>query len=110
MSPWLTPLDNTRYTAWDTVVTAVSTDRRRETQFLQSLAMPSHLPRSSFWLFRAALMAYGSSQARNQIEATTAGLHHSHNTGSEPTPQLTATQGPQPTERGQGWNPHPHGH
>ena len=26
-----------------------------------------------------------------------------------PTPQLTATLGPRPTDRGQGWNPSPHG-
>ena len=46
--------------------------------------------------------------------AVAAGLHHSHsNVGSEPrlrpTPQLTATLDPQPTERGQGSNPQPHG-
>ena len=46
-------------------------------------------------LFRATLVAYGSSQARGQIGATAAGLSHSHsNFGSEPhllpTPQLTA--------------------
>ena len=50
------------------------------------------------WLFRAAPTAYGGSQARGQIIATAAGLHHSHNhTRSEPclqpTPQLTATLG-----------------
>ena len=27
-----------------------------------------------------------------------------------PTPQLTATLDPSPTERGQGWTPHPHGY
>ena len=48
-----------------------------------------------FLLFRATPAAYGSSQARNQIGATAAGLHHSHsNTGSklhlQPTPQLMA--------------------
>ena len=48
-----------------------------------------------FCLFRATPQAYGSSQARCQIGATAAGLHHSHNNmGSElclqPTPQLTA--------------------
>ena len=31
-----------------------------------------------FCLFRAALMAYGSSQARGQIGATAASLRHSH--------------------------------
>ena len=49
-----------------------------------------------FLLFRAGPMPYGSSQARGQIRATAAGLHHSHsNEESEPhwqpTPQLTAT-------------------
>ena len=44
-----------------------------------------------------------------------ASLCQSHNnSGSEPclqpTPQLTATLDPQPTERGQGSNPHPHGY
>ena len=52
-----------------------------------------------FLLFRAAPVAYGSSQAKGQIEATAAGLHHSrNNVGSKPclqaTPQLTATQDP----------------
>ena len=37
-----------------------------------------------FLLFRAAPMAYGSSQSRGQIGAVAAGLHHSHsNVGSE---------------------------
>ena len=37
-----------------------------------------------FCLFRAALVAYGSSQARGGIRATAAGLHHDHsNAGSE---------------------------
>ena len=38
-----------------------------------------------FCLFRAIPTAYGSSQARGQIRAIAAGLHHSHsNVGSEP--------------------------
>ena len=38
-----------------------------------------------FNFFRAALMAYGSFQARGQIGAIVAGLRHSHsNVGSEP--------------------------
>ena len=62
----------------------------------------------------AALAAYGGSQARGLIGAVAIGLHHNHsNTISEPslrpTPQLTATPGPQPTEQGQGSNPPPHG-
>ena len=49
--------------------------------------------------FRAAPVAYGSSQARDPIGATAAGLHHSHShAGSEPslqpTPQLTAMPDP----------------
>ena len=56
-----------------------------------------------FNLFRATPIAYGSSQARGQIRAVAASLHHSHsNAGSEPhqqpTPQLTATPDPQPTK------------
>jgi len=59
--------------------------------------------------------AYGSSQARDQIRATAVNLGHNHsNEGYEvhlqPTPQLTAMPDPQPTERGQRLNPHPHGH
>ena len=53
---------------------------------------------SFFHLFRAESMAYGSSQARGQIRAVVASLHHNHsNTGSElrlqPTPQLMAMPG-----------------
>ena len=60
-------------------------------------------------------MAYGIFQARGQIGAVVAGLHHSHsNAGSksrlQPTPQLTATLDLQPTEQGQGLNPHPYGY
>ena len=44
-----------------------------------------------YLLFRAAPTAYGGSQARGQMGATTASLHHSHsNTGSEPRLQPTA--------------------
>jgi len=62
----------------------------------------------------AAPVAYGDSQARGLIGATATGLCQSHsNAGSEPllqpTPQLTATPDPQPTERGQGSNQQPHG-
>ena len=48
-------------------------------------------------LFRAALAAHGSSQARGQIGAAAAHLHHSH-PGSkpylQPAPQLVAMQDP----------------
>ena len=38
-----------------------------------------------FFLCRAASSAYGSSQARSQVRAAAAGLHHSHrNTECEP--------------------------
>ena len=55
-------------------------------------------------------------QAKGQIVAIASSLHHSHSqAGSQlclrPTPQLTATPDPQPTEqRGQGSNLHPHGY
>ena len=53
----------------------------------------------SFCLFRAAPMAYGSSQARGLIRATAAGLRQNHsNARSEPrlrpTPGLTAMLDP----------------
>ena len=75
---------------------------------------PSLLAKSSLFInvcffFRAAPAAQGSSQARGQIRATAARLHHGHSiTGSQPhlqpMPQLLAT------ERGQGSNPHPPGY
>ena len=38
-----------------------------------------------FFIFRATLVAFGSSQARDQIRTAAAGLHHSHsNLGSKP--------------------------
>ena len=65
---------------------------------------------SLFMLFRATPTASGSSQAKGQIRAIAASLHHSHSKPRlRPTPQLTAIPDPQPTERGQGLNPHPHG-
>ena len=65
-----------------------------------------------FCLFRATPAADGGSQARGQIRATAANLHHSHsNLGSEPhlrlTPPLMATPDPEPTEKGQGSTPLP---
>ena len=45
-------------------------------------------------------MIFGSSQARGLIRAAAAC----------PVPQLTAVLDPQPTEQGQGLNPHPHGY
>ena len=61
----------------------------------------------SFLLFRAAPAAYGGYQARGRIGATAAGRHHSHSNAEseplclQPTPQLTATPDPRPTEQGQ---------
>ena len=60
-----------------------------------------------FYLFRAVPAAYGGSQARDQIEAVAADLHHSHsNAGSkprlQPTTQLLAMPDHQPTDGGQG--------
>ena len=56
------------------------------------------------FIFGAALVAYGSSQAKDWIRATAAGLHPSHsNAGSkpclQPTPQLTAMPHPEPSEQ-----------
>ena len=55
-----------------------------------------------FIYFRAAPVAYGSSQARGQIRAIAAGLPQPQQMGIQailqPTPQLTATPDPQPTE------------
>ena len=58
------------------------------------------------FFFRAIPAACGISQARAQIGATAAGLHHSHsNVRSEshlqPTLQLMAMLDPRPTEQGQ---------
>ena len=66
------------------------------------------------FFFRATLTAYGGSQARGQIGAVAADLHHSHsNSGTKlhlrPTPQLTARPHTQPTEQDQGSNLNPHG-
>ena len=52
-----------------------------------------------FLLFRAIPVAYGGSQARGQIGAVAAGLHHRHSNARSkarlhPTPQLVATQDP----------------
>ena len=54
--------------------------------------------------FRAAPMVYGCSQARDQIRAAAAGLHHLHSNARSklclgPTPQFTAPPDPEPTER-----------
>ena len=46
----------------------------------------------TFFLFRATPTAHGASQARGQIGAVAAGLHHSR--FKEPTPQLMAMLDP----------------
>ena len=78
----------------------------------------AHLQKKFFFAFfaisLAAPVAYGGSQARSQIRALATGLRQGHsNAGSEPclqpTPKLTATPDPQPTEQGQGSNLQPHG-
>ena len=66
------------------------------------------------YLLFAPPAAYGGSQARGQIGASAANLCHSHSSARSelclrPAPQLTATPVPQPTDWGQGSNPHPHG-
>ena len=66
-----------------------------------------------FFLFTAAPIAYGSSQAWGWIRASATGLHltrwqHQIRVTSKPVLQLTATLDPQPTEQSQGSNPHPH--
>ena len=68
-----------------------------------------------FFFFRAAPVAYGGSQARDQIGAKAAGIRHSHSnmgfkTHLKPMPEHMAMPDPQPTERGQGSNQHPHGY
>ena len=52
-----------------------------------------------FWLFRAAPMAYVISQARGEIRAAVAGLHHNHSNAVskmhlQHSPQLIATPDP----------------
>ena len=49
----------------------------------------------SFFLFRATRVIYGNSQARDQIRAVAAGLHHSHsNADPRVAPQLKAMPDP----------------
>ena len=71
-----------------------------------------------FFFPRAIPESYrrGQIQARGRIRAAAASLRYSHSQARfelclclRPTSQLMATLDPQPTERGQGWNPHPHG-
>ena len=64
-----------------------------------------------FLLFKATPVAHGSSQARGRVGTVATSLRYSHSYASSdlclwPTPQLTATPDPQPTERGQGLNLH----
>ena len=53
----------------------------------------------AFWLFKAAPVAYGGSQARGLIEAVTVGQHQSHGNARfelhlRPTPELMAIPDP----------------
>ena len=65
--------------------------------YIQLKEGQGHLQFFPFFFLRAALMAYGSSQARDRIRAVAGSLHHS-NARSEPplrpTPQLTAMLDP----------------
>ena len=77
---------------------------------IQSGQIYTHTHTLFFFFFRAAPAAFRGSWPRGRIGAACTSLYHSHsNVGSElrlwPTPQLTATLDPQPTEWGQGWNP-----
>ena len=86
-------------------------DRQRGATFSEAkVRHKDHFFSLSFCIFRAAPTAYGGSQARGPIRA----ICQSHsNARSElhvwPTPQLTATPDPEPTEQSQGLNPHPRG-
>ena len=65
-----------------------------------------------FFLFRATLAACRNFWARGGIGAAAMGLCHSHSDARsephlQPTPQLTATPDPKPTEWGRGSNLHP---
>ena len=76
--------------------TGISWDPGVETRASFGVAGTKHF---FFLLFRAALVAYGGSQARGRIRAAVASLHPSHrNTGYElrlqPTPQLMAMPNP----------------
>ena len=67
-----------------------------------------------FTFSRAAPAACGGSQTRGLIGAVATGLRQSHSNAQsgrclQPTSQLMATPDLQPTERGQGSNPQPHG-
>ena len=75
----------------------------RNHTFFYSLSLVSPIFFCLFAISWATPMAYGGSQARGPIRAAAASLYHSHcNVGSklhlQPTPQLTATLDPQPTE------------
>ena len=64
-----------------------------------------------FLLFKAAPVAYGSSQAKDRIIAAAAGLHHSQSHARskshlQPIPQLVATPDLWPIDQSQGSNPH----
>ena len=61
----------------------------------------------SFFFFRAALTAYGGAQVRGPIKTVATG--HSHSCVCDMHHSSRQWLDPQPTERGQGLNPSPHG-
>ena len=80
-----------------------------------STATPATAVRFFFFLlFRAALVAYGSSQARGRIGAVVAGLCSHGNKGFglhfQLTSQITSMPDPRPSDRGQESNSHSHGY
>ena len=89
-----------KFTVWASSTTVSQTCSNTE-QFLFFFFFLINIARRNLYLFiflifRATPAAYGGSQARDQIGAAAASLHHSHShTISEPhlqpTPQLTAT-------------------
>ena len=74
--------------------------------YWETLGDESRLTKRWYWLKDEVYsgVAYGSSQARGHIGAAAASLCHSHISRSkphlQPTPQLTATPDPYPTEQG----------
>ena len=86
-----------------------------ETDNLGCLRPPEFFGLFFFFFFRAAPTACGGSQARGSNQSYICRpMPEPHSSARseprlQPTPQLPATLDPQPTERGQGSNPQPHG-
>ena len=79
-----------------------------QTLFIQMSWQKIKKKEDFLFLFRAAPVAYGSSQARSHIGAAAADLHKAIAAHMWPTTQLLAMPDPYLTERDQGWNLHPH--